>query len=177
MKLRQKKCKACGEKFSPFNSLQKACGPACALKVGRQELQRKAKQDTRERKQKLKTRQDWLREAQAVFNKYIRLRDVDNPCISCGRLHNGKVNAGHYRTVKAAPHLRFDERQVNLQCEPCNSYLSGNIGEYRIGLIRKIGLDEVEAIESDNRVKRWTIEEAKAIKEKYTKKIKELQNV
>lgn len=184
-KPKEKKCKnpECGERFVPFNSLQKVCGKVeCALAVGRKELQRRKKREqkeyraeTRGRKEKLKSRTDWLREAQAVFNKWIRLRDAALPCISCGRHHQGQYHAGHYRTTKAAPHLRFDERQVHKQCQPCNEHLSGNIGEYRIGLIKKIGIKAVEDIESDNRIHRYTVDEAKAIKAEYTKKIKEIE--
>lgn len=184
-KPKTKKCKnpQCGEEFIPRNSLQKTCWKVeCALAVGRQERETQKKRalkeyraETRKRKEKIKSLSDWLKEAQIVFNRYIRHRDAALPCISCGRHHQGQYHAGHYRTTKAAPHLRFDERQTHKQCQPCNEHLSGNIGEYRIGLIKKIGIDAVEAIENDNRIHRYTMDEAKAIKAKYTKKIKEIE--
>ena len=72
-------------------------------KKHRNEQRRKAK----ERKAKLKSRSEWLKEAQAVFNKFIRLRDKDQPCISCGRYHQGQYHAGHYRSVGLALNCDF----------------------------------------------------------------------
>ena len=57
----------------------------------------------RERKEKLKSRSDWLKDLQRVFNEFIRLRDADLPCISCGRYHQGQWHAGHYRSVGGLP--------------------------------------------------------------------------
>ena len=86
-----------------------------------------------------------------------------------------KINAGHYRTVKAAPHLRFDERNTFAQCEACNTHLSGNIVNYRINMIKRVGIEQVEAVESDNAPKHYTIDDIKDIKLFYKAKIKELQ--
>lgn len=184
MKPKTKKCSICKERFVPFNTFQKPCMKMeCIQEAGRREHERRKKlaakeyrAETRRRKEKIKTVQDWIREAQIAFNAWVRARDHADPCISCGRHHTGQYHAGHYRTTKAAPHLRFDERQVHKQCQPCNEHLSGNIGEYRIGLIRKMGINVVEAIENDNRIRRYTIDEAKAIKAKYKAKLKEIQD-
>jgi hypothetical protein len=137
----------------------------------------KAKQvrkEYRAEKQKMKSRADWLREAQAAFNRYIRLRDHDKPCISCGRNHQGQWHAGHYRSVGACPELRFEELNVHKQCAPCNDHLSGNIVEYRRGLIERIGIDRVEWLEGNHEAKKYTIEEIRAIKAEYTRKAKEV---
>ena len=84
------KCKVCGQLFvKTFSSTQKVCSPECAIKLARDNAQkaqeRAEKKKQRERKAKLKSRSEWLKEAQSVFNKFIRLRDKDQPCISCGR--------------------------------------------------------------------------------------------
>lgn len=165
--LKQKKCRHCGEKFKPFQPLQKACSIPCAQALARMEVQRKEKRALRERRQRLKTRSEWLKEAQAEFNRYIRLRDANKPCISCGRFHAGKYDAGHYRSVGACSALRFDEANCHRQCVPCNQHKSGNVVEYRINLIRRIGAEEVERLETTNPLRAWTIEEAKAIKAHY----------
>jgi hypothetical protein len=139
----------------------------------------KAKQIRKERrsaKLKLKSRADWLKEAQAAFNRFIRLRDHDKPCISCGRNHQGQWHAGHYRSVGACPELRFEELNVHKQCAPCNDHLSGNIVEYRRGLIERIGIDLVEWLEGNRDAKKYTIEEIKAIKAEYTSKANELKS-
>ena len=173
--MRLKTCKGCGEKFAPERPLQIVCGVPCAWAY-------KAKQDakadrrlTREAKAKLKTRRDWLREAQAAFNRFIRLRDAGKPCISCGRHHQGQYHAGHYLSTGARPELRFSELNVHLQCAPCNNHLSGNIVLYRKGLIGKIGQESVDWLEGPHEAKHYSIDELKAIKAEYTRKAKELE--
>jgi hypothetical protein len=116
----------------------------------------------------LRTKSEWLKLAQVEFNAYIRLRDHDRPCISCGRHHNGKWNAGHYRSVGAQGSMRFNELNCHKQCEPCNSHLSGAIAEYRIGLVKRIGIELVEWLEKDHpRQRSWTVEEIKALRHYY----------
>lgn len=130
----------------------------------------------RERKEKLKSRPDWLKDLQRVFNEFIRLRDVDLPCISCGRYHKGQYHAGHYRSVGACPELRFNEDNAHKQCSACNSHLSGNILEYRLGLIEKIGLERVEFLErKDHPPLKLSVEEIKDLIKVYKAKCKELK--
>ncbi|OOF68306.1 recombination protein NinG [Rodentibacter caecimuris] len=180
--LKPKKCKVCGKEFTPHNSLQKVCSPKCAIELARNNAQKareKAeKQKLKERKVKLKSRSEWLKEAQSIFNKFIRLRDKDEPCISCGRYHQGQWHAGHYRSVGACPELRFCELNVHKQCQPCNNHKSGNVIEYRINLIRKIGVDKVEWLErQDHDFKKYTIEDCKEIIKYYKEKIKTLEGL
>ncbi|WP_333602630.1 recombination protein NinG, partial [Atlantibacter hermannii] len=96
--------------------------------------------------------------------------------ISCGTLTSAQFDAGHYRTTAAAPQLRFDERNISKQCIVCNQHKSGNLVPYRAELIRRIGIEQVEAIESDHKRHRWTIDECKAIKAEYQQKLKDLRN-
>lgn len=177
-----RRCKVCKRPYLPTRLLQVACSIPCALehvdatnaKRARQEARSKRK-EIREQREKLKTRQQWLKEAEHEFNGFIRERDRDLPCISCGRNHDGANHAGHYRSVGAAPHLRFNEQNVHKQCAPCNLYKSGNAIEYRIGLVVRIGLEAVEALENDSTIKRWTIQDAQEIKRIYKQKRKELK--
>jgi hypothetical protein len=136
---------------------------------------RAERRQTKERKVKLKTRSDWLKEVQVVFNAYIRKRDEDEPCISCGRHHQGQYHAGHYRSVGSTPELRFEELNVHKQCSTCNNYRSGNLIEYRIRLPAKIGLDKVEWLEGKHEPKHYTIDELKELKRIYREKIKLLE--
>ena len=173
--MKQKRCKCCREMFIPSRPLQAVCSPLCAHQSAinsRQKLQRK---ETKEKLEKLKTRSQWLKEAQVEFNKYIRERDSDLPCISCGRFHTGSYDAGHYRSTGAAPQLRFDEANCHKQCVPCNQFKSGNAIEYRIGLVQRIGLGEVERLERDNTPANFSIEDAKRIKAEYRAKYKALK--
>jgi hypothetical protein len=127
------------------------------------------------RKEKLKSRADHLREAQAVFNEWIRLRDAALPCVSCGRFHEGQWHAGHYRTVGANPELRFNPDNVHKQCAPCNNHKSGDIVNYRINLVRRIGLERVEILEGPHKAQRYTIEDLKTMKADYRALIRELK--
>ena len=84
--------------------------------------------------------------AQVAFNKFIRARDKDLPCISCG---TGRVaQAGHYLSQGHHSALRYNEDNTNGQCVRCNLFLHGNLINYRAGLIRKIGEDRVIDLEN-----------------------------
>lgn len=137
-------------------------------------IKKEAKEDKAKR-EKLKSRAQWMKETQSVFNKFIRARDADQPCISCGRYHQGQIQAGHYLSTGARPELRFDERNVHAQCAPCNNHLSGNIALYRIALIAKIGLPAVEELEGPHEPKKYNIDELKSIKAYYAKKLREIK--
>ena len=170
--LRQRKCPCCGDPFIPSRMGQKVCGPACAQSFARSVTVKQERKDDKLRRQALKTRQTWLREAQAAFNAFIRARDHDQPCISCGRFHDGSYDAGHYRSVGAQPALRFDESNVHKQCVPCNQHKGGNIIEYRIRLIHKIGREGVELLEIEHAPAKFSIEDAQRIKATYKAKLK-----
>lgn len=143
--MKEKKCKVCGNTFKPQNSLQRACSLECAIKDARQKT---VKKEVSKMKKDLLTRSDYLKGLQAVFNTYIRLRDSDLPCISCGTTKPVKYDAGHFFSVGAYPNVRFDEDNVHKQCSNhCNVHLSGNIHEYRIGLIKKIGQVRYDQLE------------------------------
>jgi hypothetical protein len=173
------KCKACGAEFEKtYSTTQKVCNWQCAKKFGQEKVARQiAKTDRRlqrEAKERLKTKSDWLKEAQYQFNKFVRLRDRFEPCISCGT-YTAKWDAGHYKSVGAYPELRFDEQNCHKQCARCNNQKSGNIIEYRKMLIKKIGEDALNRIEGPTEPQHLNIEQIKAIKEKYRKKARELQ--
>lgn len=178
-----KVCKQCKVKFIPLKPLQCVCGFKCSIaytqslrEKNNRLKQQEMRKELREAKNKAKSLTELLDEAQKPFNKYIKLRDAHLPCISCGTTKNVQYAAGHYRTVKSASQLRFNEDNVHKQCNSyCNRNLSGNIINYRPALIEKIGLHKVEALECNNEVKRWTIEEAKAIKAKYSALCKQLE--
>ena len=175
--IKQKKCKACGNKFTPFNSLAQVCSVDCAIQYAKdnkvQERTRRALHNIA--KERIKTRSDYLKDAQNVFNAFIRERDKNEPCISCGRHHQGQYHAGHYRSVGACPELRFCELNVHKQCSACNNHKSGNIVEYRINLVKKNGVEKVEWLEGYHEPKKYTIEQIKEIRAKYQLKLKELK--
>ncbi|OBX09590.1 NinG recombination protein [Gallibacterium salpingitidis] len=181
---KQYKCKVCGSYYTKtISSLQKVCSVECAIKLSkeqarkkREKLDKQARKEHRKRLEAIKTRAQWLKDLQKVFNQFIRLRDKNEPCISCGRFHQGQWHAGHYKTVKAMPELRFNEDNCHKQCSVCNNYLSGNLTEYRINLIKKIGVERVAFLErKDHQKVKLTIDEIKALITVYKNKVKELQ--
>jgi hypothetical protein len=132
----------------------------------------KWRKEKKERKEALKTRSEWMQDLQDVFNTFIRTRDKDKPCISCGTF-TGKMNAGHYKSVGGSPELRFNELNVHKQCEYCNTHLSANLIEYRIGLVKRIGVEQVEFLErKDHAPLKITVEEIKEQIKVYRDKIK-----
>lgn len=155
-------CKVCGAGFTKLRPMQSVCSLKCAKAVPK--LERK---ELKQRREIAKPRSKWLADAQAAFNRWIRLRDKDLPCVSCGRFHDGQWHAGHYMSTGARPELRFDESNVHKQCSACNTYLSGNLVLYRIELIRRIGLAEVERLEGPQVPRKYTVDDLRAIKEKY----------
>lgn len=139
------------------------------------------RKDIRARKEKLEGVRKLTPKAQKAFNEYIRRRDqaLGVPCISCGRTldwSGNDVDAGHWRSVGAAKHLRFNEHNCHAQCKHCNHRLAGNNVQYRLGLIERIGLEAVEALESDNEVHKWTREELIEITKTYRAKAKALKS-
>lgn len=182
--LKPKKCKnpACGISFPPQRLGQAVCSPTCglAIKDVNQEKARKSlaqieRREIKVRKEKLKSRADHLREAQAAFNEWIRLRDADRPCVSCGRHHEGQYHAGHYRSVGANPELRFEPLNVWKQCAPCNTHLSGNLVNYRLSLLQLIGEAQVEWLEGPHSARKYTVDEIKTIKADYRALTRELK--
>ena len=170
--IKPKKCRICKAYFTPQKPLQLVCQWKCAIEFANNQKIKKIKKEVKEAKLKLKSRSDWLKDTQVVFNKYIRLRDQDDGCISCGSKSASAYHAGHYRSIGSAGHLRFNEQNCHRQCAACNTHLSGNLIRYRLGLIRKIGIFAVEALESDNDTVKLTIDEIKAIKKLFSDKIK-----
>jgi len=185
--LKQRKCKACKHPFMPARSTQVACGIDCAMQLAHEKKVKVAECDRlntvrkdRVRKERLKTRRDWEKEAQAAFNAYIRARDKGQPCICCGLpLSAGDVgghyDCGHYRSTGSAPHLRFHEDNAHAQRKQCNRWGAGRAVDYRLGLIARIGLARVEALEADQEPRKYTADELRAIKAKYAAMARELK--
>lgn len=110
------------------------------------------------------------------FNRFIRLRDQDLPCISCGTTKPDiQYHAGHFKTTHVTS-LRFDEQNVNKQCSRCNNYLSGNLAEYRKGLVAKYGQEVLDRLEGPQPTIKITAAWYQSIEDTYKAKCKELQD-
>lgn len=184
----RRKCVICKTAFETTDMNRRWCSVEHGLTFAEQLLaKKKARARTEERrvdavrKAKLKTRSDWIKEAQHAFNAFVRERDKYQRCICCdlplgaGDV-GGSYDCGHYRSVGSAPHLRFDENNAHAQRKQCNRYGAGRAVDYRIGLIRRVGLATVEALEADDTPRKWTIEQLKEIRDTYRAKLKALTN-
>jgi len=152
--------------------MQPVCGIKCAIEDAKAIKKKDVRKADRKRKEEIKSKSELMKEAQFEFNRYIRLRDKDKPCISCQRFHKGQMHAGHYISTGAATELRFNEDNCHAQCAPCNNHLSGNPIKYRINLIEKIGIERVERLEGPHPMPNWTKDDIRAIKAKYRKLLK-----
>lgn len=173
---------ACRGSFVPQRLGQAVCSPKCGLAIkdvnqerARKSLAQVERSEIKVRKEKLKSRADHARDTQQAFNEWVRLRDADLPCVSCGRHHDGQYHAGHYRTVAANPEIRFEPLNVHKQCAPCNNHKSGDIVNYRIELVKRIGTEAVEWLEGPHEAKKYTVEELKAMTADYRAKTRELK--
>lgn len=190
---KEKKCK-CGKVFQQFNSTQSRC-IECAIAKGRYDTAKKIEREkskaikefnkeTSRRKEALKTTRDYIKPTQVVVNRYIRLRDQYEACISCGaKAGTYIVNAGHYFSAGGHNEMRFEPSNIHAQCDACNdgNRLSGNIHNYRLGLIERYGqkyfddLCELKA-SKDLRKKSYTKEILADIRSEFKDKIKALQD-
>jgi len=196
--MNKRKCAICKEPAFLQRVLKAFCSPECGAKLALQLLEKeKLKREKAERKD-LKARKDklnetvsiWTKKTQVACNKFIRLRDRFEPCVSCGKSvreiesgpprTGGYWDAGHYLSRGAHPELRFCETNIHKQCKRCNggkirSMRDKTVTEkYRLNLIKKIGADQVEWIEGPHEPARYRVPELKELEAKFKRMIKEL---
>ena len=195
MRKPRKRCKNpdCREWFHPAFQNQYWCCAECGTVIALakrekdrqnaiQAAERRRKDEAQQERRSLKVRKlavqplsHFHKQTQAAFNEYIRTRDAAEPCISCGRHHEGKYDAGHYRTRGASPSTRYDETNCHKQCVPCNQHLSGNIENYTPRLIEKIGQEAFDRLMGPHPVIKWTREELQELARHYREKTRELR--
>lgn len=195
----KKRCAQCKKYFNPETGILRGAQFFCShdhlieyatsnskklAAKGRDIQAKEERKELKRRKESLRSLTWYKEEAQKWVNKFIRLRDRDDPCISCGRnmkgggyTGSGVLQAGHYRSRGACSSLRYHEDNIHGQCAQCNERKSGNAVDYRIGLVRKIGLDRVEWLESQPKSRRWTQEELENLISKYKLKCKEIESL
>lgn len=171
------KCKVCKTVYMKSRPLQVCCSIQCALIHAQGKREKAERQAYRAAKDKIKSRGEWAREAQAAFNAWIRYRDDKLPCISCQRHHTGQYHAGHYRSVGSNPELRFEPLNVHKQCSVCNNHKSGNLTEYRINLLKRIGQEALDWLEGPHDAKKYTIEDLRQIRDEYRFKLRQAKKM
>ncbi len=208
-KIKTKKCKNCGDPYEKLPShppFRNWCSVDCAFQIQHKARLRavkrreaRFKRDERvkqkELKESIKPKSKWLKEAQASFNKYIRLRDYYDPCISCGKSKEeiekaqgwkigGCWDSGHFKTRGAKGQLRFILFNAHKQCKSCNagsskySAKAATVGtQYRINLIEKIGAHKVKWLDNNNDLdcNKGNIDYLKRIKKIFNKKARVLK--
>ena len=157
----KKKCRACKE-YSPVESGIKVplgyfCSMLCVVEHGKKGARTASDKRKRETYAKLraelKTASEWLADLQKIVNKYVRLRDIGDGCISCDKPSDwhGQWHASHFYPRGRAASVRFNLWNIHKSCSICNDRLSGNLTEYKPRLIEKIGQDRFNAIEAKHR--------------------------
>lgn len=204
---KHRNCKVCNERFKPVAIYERWCCEKhkdeyiaqLALKARQNRLQKESKQkqkDAQAERQNLKVRKLALKPdshfkslAQQAFNEYIRTRDHDQPCISCGEtnppdLHGGRWDCGHFKTVGGFPELRFVEANAYRQCKPCNAgsakygAKAETVGrQYRASLIRLFGPELVDWLDGPHEMTNYRRDDYIRIRKVYKAKTKALKKL
>jgi len=202
---RRKRCPECRVMYAPARESQAVCGEiACAIahaqsekgqETARKSLAQVERREIKVRKEALKSRADHLKDTEKAVRDYRRTYElsIGSGCISCGLSQEeiraaqgwkvgGAFDAGHFMGKGARPELRLTPSNIWLQCKACNSgsYMHARKGYtvsqgFRAGLIARIGLEAVEALEADHEPRKYTVEELKAITAEYRAKTRELK--
>ena len=122
---------------------------------------------------------DLIKDADAVFSKYIRTKAADeNGFISCFicdySFPIAESDAMHY-VKRGNMFLRYDERNVKAGCKTCNQYKGGNYIEFTRKLeAQSPGITEYLLTEG-NLIYKYTPNELKQVIAEYTLKLKQLK--
>jgi len=180
--MKDKKCKVCLKIYTPRIFAQSVCSPCCAIihskNLKKIKEQKEWKAEKAILKDKLKTLGQYEAEAKKSFQKWIRMRDDKQPCISCGIQQTDLWDGGHYKKAEIYSGVIFDENNCHRQCRKCNRFLNGNELNYRQGLIQRYGIeyaDQIEQKANETRNYKFTKEELIAKKLKYDILIKEIK--
>lgn len=167
-KVRVKRCKHCRQGFTPASAWQVYCrAEECALAAVDAAKAKRLKDEAKTHREKLadsKPLAHWLALTQSAINALVQARDKGKPCISCGATKAAQWDAGHYLSRGANPALRFDLANIHLQCIGCNRFRSGNQAAYRVALVQRIGLAEVERLEGPHPLAKFTREALAALR-------------
>ena len=188
---KKRKCRVCRESFQPKRCLQQACSYECEVKLAELAAAKsKAKREKdcrvaemasrkifRMAKDKHKTITEHAADTQKPVNAYIRYRDKDKGCISCGKPLRGTFHAGHYKPVGKGLNwfIRFHHDNIFGQCIQCNNYKSGNQAEMRKGVLARIGQERLDWIEGPHPDAKFTVEQLKQIASEHKQLLKELR--
>jgi len=131
-------------------------------------------------KTKSKSVSQLKKEADATFSQYIRQKYADPhtglvSCVTCGIMKPWKeMQAGHYES-RGNNFLRYDERNVHVQCYGCNVARKGNYPAYATFMVRTYGTDILETLREESKFSlKFTTAELQEIIDTYKEKLKGL---
>jgi len=163
MTCRKLKCTGCKERFDRATMISVPAGKfhnyKCAIQYANKETgnrrEKEFKQETKRRKESIKSLKTLCSEAQVEVNR-VRLRQdviAGYKCISCGV--RPPENAGHrYHAGSkySISWLRFLDRNINGQCIYCNKHVGGGNAEaYDIGFVDRFSQSELEDLKEYKR--------------------------
>jgi len=124
------------------------------------------------------SKSDMISLAQSMFNRYIRERDKELMCISCGERGDVEYHAGHFLSRGSHPEYRFNEWNCQKQCAHCNVTLVGNQKAYDVNLRKRIGEERVVSLWT-GRAERFggSIEELSSIIKKYRERYEDMVGI
>jgi hypothetical protein len=170
------RCRNCKEKFEPKNFLQKFCfNPECVNVWVTTEKEKQWKKKKAKLKVELMTKKDYEKILQQLVNKFVRMRDKGQPCISCQKPIKGKMDAGHLYSVGNYPSVRFNLKNINGQCINCNQFNGGAINDYRLNFITKYSEQDLAELDRlAHQTKQYTIQEIKDLITEFKEKTKNI---
>ena len=175
-----RKCSQCGTLFAPLRAMANVCSPVCAYKLVKT-FRAAEKVALKKRKADIKPRSKWLAECQAIVNRYVRILALsrEHGCYTCGatpaQKFGGTYDAGHFRSVGSAPHLRYWIPQIKLQCIPCNRHKGGMALAFRRALVVDHGSEWVERLEGMQDIAKFSVAYLARFKVVMGKKLKRLE--
>lgn len=175
VKIKTKICKVCNEPFyQTYSTLQVCCSVKCALIFNSEKEVKKRVKEMKVESQKLS---DLEKVARTIFQKYIRERDKNENCLSCGTEKTQQWDGSHLFSAEQYSGVIFDEQNVNKCCCYCNRNLYGNLLNYKEGFIRKYGENAYISLKKraeETRTYKYTRTELIDIANKYKMKLKEI---
>ena len=183
---KNRRCACCKKKVptetAKINGLKAFCSTDHVIawlesESGSIALKKAQKAKLQAKKKEFLTKSDHIKLAQSAFNAWVRFRDRNEPCISCGSMNNdvvrgGKRDCGHMLSRGAHPEHRFRLDNTASQCVKCNRFLNGNVANFRIGMINRWGLERIEALECDHKPRKFTIDYLKRLTAVFKKRLR-----
>ena len=141
--IKLKTCKICKEKFEPTRQLQPTCNKIeCLFAYAELHLSNKVKEKKQVARKELiafnnKDINKLTGIAKKLVQHYVRLRDINEPCISCRKPIASQWDGGHFKNAEHYASIRLNTLNIHKQCSYCNKELGSNALNYRIHLIEK----------------------------------------